>query len=83
MGIKPAPADLNSLSDTRFTPSYSLPMATADVIAPLGESFSAPSTLAHRTAAADFGALTFELQDVHDDQLDSGSPSRCELSFTD
>ena len=35
--------DLNTLSDTRFNSSYSLTMATADVIAPLGGSFNVPS----------------------------------------
>jgi len=58
-------------------------MATADVIAPLGEWFSMPSPAVHLNTAADFGALTFELQDIHNDQLDSMSPPCWEITFAE
>ena len=81
MCIKPGPRGLTSTS-THYQSSSSSRVTLSQWPPPtlshplVGRSARrAPSASAHLAAAADFGALTFELQDVHDDQLDSMSPS--------
>jgi len=78
--------DLNPLSDTRFNSRYSLShnghrrrYRTPWWVFQRAKR-PAPT---HLTAAADFGALNFELQDVHDDQLDSRSSFCCEMFLAD
>ena len=89
MCIKPGPRGLTSTSthcQLSSSPRVTLsPWPPPTLSHPLVSRSArrAPSAPAHLAAAADFGALTFELQDVHDDQLDSMSPSCFEKTFVD
>ena len=81
MCIKPGPRGLTSTSthcQSSSSPRVTLsqwPLPTLSHPLVSRSARRAPSAPTHLAAAADFGALTFELQDVHDDQLDSMSPS--------
>ena len=77
MGIKPVPVDLILTSTHCQTPSTTRVTSSQWPPSTLSHppvSLSTQKALsAHFPAAADFNTLTFELEDVHDDQLDCES----------